>query len=87
MWKVKVRLTDFLKTEFNPTMREFQPRTGNWEDWQAFERASEQAFHFLPLHIVKTLKPNKKKMYCFRNINPRTQKARTEQRDELFVKK
>jgi hypothetical protein len=35
---------------------------------------------------VKTLKRNEKKMYGFRKVNPRMQKARAEQREELCAK-
>jgi hypothetical protein len=35
---------------------------------------------------MKTLKRDEKKMYGFRKINPRMQKARAEQRKELFTK-
>jgi hypothetical protein len=37
--KVKIGLTDLFKAEINPIMREFKPRPGDWEEWQAFERA------------------------------------------------
>jgi hypothetical protein len=67
-------------------MREFKPRTDDWEDWQAFEKAYEEALHFLRLHLVKTLKCDEKKISGFRKVNPRMQKARAEQREEFFAK-
>jgi Holliday junction resolvasome RuvABC DNA-binding subunit len=51
------------------------------------EGAYEEALHLLRLHIVKTFKRDEKKMYGFRKVNPRIQKARAEQREELFAKK
>jgi hypothetical protein len=76
MRKVEVGLTDLFKTEINPIIREFTPRTDNWEDWQTFEEAYEEVLHFPRLHLVKTLKPDEKRMYGFRKVNPRMQKIR-----------
>jgi hypothetical protein len=86
MRKVKVGPTDLFKTKVNPIMREFKPRTDDWEDWRAFERAYEEALDFLRLHIVNTLKRDEKKIYSLRKVSPRMQKARAEQREELFAK-
>jgi hypothetical protein len=86
MRKVKIGLANLFKTEVNPIMREFKPRTDDWEDWQAFERASEEMLDFLRFHIVKTLKRDEKNIYSFRKVSPRMQKARAEQREELFAK-
>jgi hypothetical protein len=35
---------------------------------------------------LKSLKHDEKKMYGFRNVNSRMQKAQAEQREELFAK-
>jgi hypothetical protein len=81
-----IGVADVFKTEINPTLREFKPRTDDWEDWQAFERADEEELHFLSLHVVKTLKRYEKTMHGFRKVNPRMQKSRAEQRGQLFAK-
>jgi hypothetical protein len=86
MRKVKIGWADLLKTEINLIVREFKPKINDWENWQMFEGAYEEALHLLRLHVVKTLKRDEKKMYGFRKVNPRMQKARAEQRDELFAK-
>jgi hypothetical protein len=67
-------------------MREFARRTDDWKDWQAFEIAYEDALHLLHLHVVKTFKPDEHKIYGFRKVNARMQKAQAEQREELFAK-
>jgi hypothetical protein len=85
-WKVKVGLADFFKTEINFIKREFKPRTDDLEDWQAFERAYEEALHFLRLNVVKTLNRDEKMIYGFRKVNPRMQKAQAAQKEELFAK-
>jgi hypothetical protein len=86
MWKVKIGLVDFLKTEINLMMREFKPRTDEWEDRQAFEGAYEEVLPILRPHVVKTLKRDERKMHGFRKVNSRIQRARAEQRKELFAK-
>jgi hypothetical protein len=86
MRKVKVRLANLFKTEINPIVKEFNPRTGDWEDWQAFEGAYEEVLYLLRPHVVKTLRRDEQKMYGFRKVNPKKQKARTEQKEELFAK-
>jgi hypothetical protein len=55
MRKVREGLTDLFKTMINPLMKEFQPKEGDWEGWQAAERAYEEAMHLLALHIMKAL--------------------------------
>jgi hypothetical protein len=86
MGNLKVGLADLFKTEINLIMRESKPRTGDWEDWQALEGAYEEALHLFVLHVVKILKRDEKKIYGFRQINSRIQKARAEQREEFFTK-
>jgi hypothetical protein len=86
MRNIKVRLADLFKTEINLIMREFEPRTNDWEDWQAFERAYEEALHLLRLHIVKILKRDEKKTDGFSKVNPTMQTTRAEHWEKLFAK-
>jgi hypothetical protein len=78
MRKVKLGLADLFKTEISSIMREFKLRINDWEHWQVFEGAYEEALHLLRLHVVKTLKSDEKKIHDFRKVNPRMQKTRAE---------
>jgi hypothetical protein len=51
-----------------------------------FEAAYQEALHGLQLHVVNTLKRDEKKMYGFRQVNPRMRKIRAKQREELLAK-
>jgi hypothetical protein len=86
MRKIKVGMVDLFKTEINPITREFKSKAYDWEDWQAFEGAYEEAWHLLRVLVMNILKRDEKKMYDFRKISPRMQKAQSEQREELFTK-
>jgi hypothetical protein len=70
----------------SPLMKEFQPKEGHWEDWQAFEGACEEVTHVLLLHIMKALKRKPETMYSQRRVNPLTQKAQAEQTEEIVTK-
>jgi hypothetical protein len=83
MQKVKIGLADLFKTGTNPIVRKFEPRADDWEDWEAFQGAYEEALHLLRLDVVKTAERDEKKMHGFRKVNPRMQEARREQRGIL----
>jgi hypothetical protein len=85
MRKVREGLADFFKM-INLLMKEFQPKEGDWGDWQAFEGASEEATYLLCRHIMKALKCTPETMSGQRRVNPLIQKARAEQGDEIFAK-
>jgi hypothetical protein len=87
MRKVKQGLMELFKTVINPMMKELKPRTGKWKDWLAFKGAYEEALHLIRLHVTKALKRKEKRLYGFRRVNPKMQKARAEQSEERFAKR
>jgi hypothetical protein len=86
MWAVRDGLANLFKTMINPLIKEFQPKEDNWEGWQAFEGAFEEAMHLLPLHIMKVLNRKPETIYGQRRINPLIQNARAEQSEAIFMK-
>jgi hypothetical protein len=46
----------------------------------------EDALHFFRLHVVKAVKREEKKVYGFRKVKPRMQKAQAKQTEESFAK-
>jgi hypothetical protein len=85
MQMVREGLIDLFKTIINLMMKEFQRETTDWDDWQAFEGAYEEAMHLLRMHIIKAVKRNPATLHGERKINPTVQKVRTEQSERLFA--
>jgi hypothetical protein len=86
MQKVKKGFFDLFKIEINPIMKEFAPRSDDWDDWLLFEGAYQEALHLIRLHIMKALKCDKKQLYSPRRINPKIEEARARKSEELFMK-
>jgi hypothetical protein len=84
--KVKEGRVDLFKTQINPLMKEFQHKPDDWEDWQAFERAYQEAMHLLRLHIMMALNRKSETMYGQRRVNPLIQTARAQQKEKIFTK-
>jgi hypothetical protein len=70
----------------NPLMKEFQPKEGDREGWQAFEEAYEEAIYLLRPHIIKPLNRKPEIMYGQRRVNRLIQKARVDESDAIFTK-
>jgi hypothetical protein len=71
MRRVKKGLVDLFKTEINPIMKEFEPRSDDWDDWLVFEGDYEEALHLIRLHIMRALKRDEKQLHGPRKINPK----------------
>jgi hypothetical protein len=78
MRKVREGLADLFKTMINLLIKEFQLKRNDWESWQAFKEAYEEAIHLLRLHIMKAVNRKAETMYGQRRVSPQIQKARVE---------
>jgi hypothetical protein len=86
MRKVREGPADLFKPMLNPLMKEFQPKEGDWKDWEAFEGVYEEAMHLLCLHILKVLNRKSGPLCGQRKINPLIHKARAEQSEAICTK-
>jgi hypothetical protein len=68
--KVKHGLKDLFANEINPLLAKFKPKNREWEEWQAFEGAYEEAMHRLREHVITALGRHPQRLYGEKRINP-----------------
>jgi hypothetical protein len=75
MRKVKQGLKGFFTNEINPLLAKFKPKNREWEEWQAFEGAYEEAMHRLREHVIGAIGRDPQRLYGEKRINPALQTA------------
>jgi chaperonin cofactor prefoldin len=80
------RLADLFQTTVNSLVKEFQSKRNDWESWQAFKGAYEEAMHLPHLLIMKALNRKAETMYDQRRISPQIQNVRAQQTVTIFAK-
>jgi hypothetical protein len=84
MRNIKMGLEDFLKSEINPFITEFEPDPGDWDGWCAFDGAHEESMHKIRIHILQALNRDTRKLHGVQQVNARLQAVR-EQRTEQVI--
>jgi hypothetical protein len=84
MRKMKQGLKGLFAKEINPLVAMFKRKNREWEKWQAFEGAYEEAMHRLREHIITAIGRDPQHFYGEKRINPTLQAAREQEAETMI---
>jgi hypothetical protein len=81
---VKQGLKGLFTNEINPLLAKFKPKKREWEEWQAFEGAYEEAMHGLWEHAITAIGRDPQRLWGEKRINPTLQAAREQEAETMI---
>jgi hypothetical protein len=84
MKRVKQGLKGLFTNEINPLLAKFKPKNREWEEWQAFDGAYEEAMHLLREHVITAIGRDPQRLYGEKRINPAVQAAREQEAEAMI---
>jgi hypothetical protein len=84
MRKVKQGLNGLFANEINPFLAKFKPKNREWEEWQVFEGAYEEAMYRLREHVIRAIGRDPQRLYGEKRINPALQAAREQEAETMI---